>query len=144
MTKRAVGWMGALALVLAVALSARQARRIARSVFNRTILAATGAVPDVGKASQPLPPRDPNFLLPQRLDAWQIIGPGGGGTFYQPAISPHDPNLVFATTDMTECYVSENGGHTWRAFNYCMVFPSLWRFPSRSRSELWAAWSMDS
>ncbi|HEY2013019.1 MAG TPA: hypothetical protein VGH38_05925 [Bryobacteraceae bacterium] len=54
---------------------------------------------------------------PRRMDAWTIIGPGGGGTFYHPAISPHDPNLVFATTDMTGCFVSENGGRTWREFN---------------------------
>ena len=62
-------------------------------------------------------PRAHDFLQPQRLDSWQIVGPGGGGTFYNAAISPHDPNLVFASTDMTECYVSENGGHTWRSFN---------------------------
>jgi photosystem II stability/assembly factor-like uncharacterized protein len=54
---------------------------------------------------------------PRRLDAWNIVGPGGGGTFYHPSISPHDPNLVFATTDMTQCFVSENGGRTWRQFN---------------------------
>ena len=28
---------------------------------------------------------------PARLDAWQVIGPGGGGTMRRPAISPHDP-----------------------------------------------------
>ena len=56
-------------------------------------------------------------VQPRRLDAWSIIGPGGGGTFYHPAISPHDPNLVFATTDMTQCFVSEDGGQTWRQFN---------------------------
>jgi len=54
---------------------------------------------------------------PRRLDAWTIIGPGGGGAFYHPSISPHDPNLVFATTDMTQCFVSENGGQSWRQFN---------------------------
>jgi photosystem II stability/assembly factor-like uncharacterized protein len=68
--------------------------------------------------NDPLLPRDPDFLKPQRLDAWQIIGPGGGGTFHNPSISPHDPNLVFASTDMSSCFVSENGGHTWREFNF--------------------------
>src|SRR5207302_9599537 len=56
-------------------------------------------------------------VAPARMDAWRIIGPGGGGTFYNASISPHDPNLVFASTDMTSCYVSENGGLTWREFN---------------------------
>src|SRR5271165_2984368 len=103
MTKRAVGWIGALGLMLAVALSARVALRLARRVVNRPILAAVREAPEAPQANQTIPPRDPNFLLPQRLDAWQIIGPGGGGTFYYPSISPHDSNLVFATTDMTGC-----------------------------------------
>ena len=29
-----------------------------------------------------------------RLDAWTIIGPGGGGTMITPTISPHDPRIV--------------------------------------------------
>ena len=120
MMKRAIGWMGALVLLLGVAWCARVGWHRVRRVLDRPILAAvreTHAIPEVAEAAQALPPRDANFLPPQRQDAWQIIGPGGGGTFYEPAISPHDPNLVFATTDMTSCFVSENGGHTWRAFN---------------------------
>jgi photosystem II stability/assembly factor-like uncharacterized protein len=58
---------------------------------------------------------------PKRLDAWTIIGPGGGGTFHHPAISPFDPNLVFVSTDMTGCFVSEDGGLTWREFNLRMT-----------------------
>jgi photosystem II stability/assembly factor-like uncharacterized protein len=54
---------------------------------------------------------------PQRLDAWRIIGPGGGGTFYHPTISPFDPNLVVATSDMTDSFITDNGGKTWRQFN---------------------------
>jgi photosystem II stability/assembly factor-like uncharacterized protein len=64
-----------------------------------------------------IPPADAEVLKPPRLDSWQIIGPGGGGTLLNPAISPHDPNLVFMTTDMGACFVSENGGRTWREFN---------------------------
>src|ERR1051326_695626 len=56
-------------------------------------------------------------IRPKRLDAWTIIGPGGGGTFYNPAISPHDPKLVLASTDMTQCFITENEGVTWRQFN---------------------------
>lgn len=54
---------------------------------------------------------------PERLDAWQIIGPGGGGTFYNPTISPFDPNLVLVSSDMTDSFITENGGRTWREFN---------------------------
>jgi photosystem II stability/assembly factor-like uncharacterized protein len=59
----------------------------------------------------------PHLVGPKRLDAWTIIGPGGGGAFFNPAISPHDPNLVLASTDMTQSFISENGGRTWRQFN---------------------------
>jgi photosystem II stability/assembly factor-like uncharacterized protein len=117
MGKRAVGWIGALGLLMALAWSAGVLVHSARRVFNFPILAAAREAPEVAADSQDLPPRDPNFLAPQRLDAWQIIGPGGGGTFYHPSISPHDPNLVFVSTDMGSCYVSENGGRTWRAFS---------------------------
>ena len=54
---------------------------------------------------------------PPRNDAWHIIGPGGGGAFFFPAISPHDPSLVLATSDMTDCFLTENGGRTWRELN---------------------------
>ena len=118
MTKRAAGWICALGLLLAVSLGGvKLARGVRREIhrFHRPILAeARESVPE---APQAVDPRTPDFLQPQRLDAWRIIGPGGGGAFYNPAISPHDPNLVFASTDMTACYVSENGGRTWRTFN---------------------------
>jgi photosystem II stability/assembly factor-like uncharacterized protein len=51
-----------------------------------------------------------------RRDAWRILGPGGGGTFFRPTISPHDPMLVVETTDMTSGYVSTDGGESWRLF----------------------------
>jgi photosystem II stability/assembly factor-like uncharacterized protein len=127
MTKRALGFTGALGLLLlAAALCVvvtapgmrRELRRskVVRGVWREfhRLRAATHAASDT---SQERVPRAPDFIQPQRLDDWQIIGPGGGGTFYFPSISPHDPNLVFATTDMTACYVSENGGRTWRTFN---------------------------
>ncbi len=52
-----------------------------------------------------------------RRDAWKILGPGGGGTLYMPTVSPHDPNTVLATCDMTGAYISRDGGHSWRNFN---------------------------
>ena len=70
-------------------------------------------------------------VRPHRLDAWSIIGPGGGGTFYNASISPFDPNLVFATSDMTQCYVSEDGGLTWREFNLRMTCRSFTFDPKR-------------
>ena len=52
-----------------------------------------------------------------RLDAWQVIGPGGGGAQFNPTVSPVDPNLVLVNCDMTGTYISTDGGNSWRMFN---------------------------
>ncbi len=52
-----------------------------------------------------------------RFDNWTIIGPGGGGGQFFPAISPHDPNVVLEHCDMTGAYVTADGGFSWRMFN---------------------------
>lgn len=52
-----------------------------------------------------------------RLDAWRVIGPGGGGAQFFPAVSPHDTKLVLVACDMTGAYISENSGESWRMFN---------------------------
>jgi len=156
--KRLLGLIGALALLAAVVLAvlatvpgARHQLRhavgpslkrelrsspMARTAWHeaRSLLAAAHAA---AGPEQELPPRDPDLLQPQRLDAWQIIGPGGGGTFYNPSVSPHDPNLVFASTDMTGCYVSENGGRTWRTFN--MWFTCRFYFDPKLPNRVYAS-----
>jgi photosystem II stability/assembly factor-like uncharacterized protein len=40
-------------------------------------------------------------------------GPGGGGAMFWPAISPHDPKLMFVSCDMNGFYRSEDSGQTW-------------------------------
>jgi photosystem II stability/assembly factor-like uncharacterized protein len=52
-----------------------------------------------------------------RQDAWRILGPGGGGAQFYPAVSPHDPNLALVACDMTGAYISEDGGKSWRMFS---------------------------
>ncbi|MCX6619726.1 MAG: hypothetical protein NTY38_01335 [Acidobacteria bacterium] len=52
-----------------------------------------------------------------RNDAWTVIGPGGGGAQFLPAISPHDPNVVLVGCDMTGAYLTKDGGKSWRMFN---------------------------
>ncbi len=62
----------------------------------------------LGSAAEPGPAR--------RLDAWRVIGPGGGGTLRRPAISPHDPQVVVEGCDMTGSYITRDGGQSWRMF----------------------------
>ncbi len=45
------------------------------------------------------------------------IGPGGGGAFFEPTVSPHDPNQILVACDMTNGYFSDSGGRSWRSFN---------------------------
>jgi len=48
---------------------------------------------------------------------WNVIGPGGGGGQFYPAISPHDPEVALIACDMTGAYITYNGGKSWRMFN---------------------------
>jgi photosystem II stability/assembly factor-like uncharacterized protein len=48
---------------------------------------------------------------------WRILGPGGGGAQYRPTVSPHDPNTVLLTTDMTGGFITRDAGRRWRRFN---------------------------
>jgi photosystem II stability/assembly factor-like uncharacterized protein len=48
---------------------------------------------------------------------FKIIGPGGGGAMFHPTISPHDPNTVLVSSDMTGSYITHDGGKSWRMFN---------------------------
>jgi photosystem II stability/assembly factor-like uncharacterized protein len=48
---------------------------------------------------------------------WKRIGPGGGGSQFEPTVSPHDPATVLVRCDMTGGYVTRDGGRSWGMFN---------------------------
>src|ERR1700680_1852496 len=48
---------------------------------------------------------------------FHVIGPGGGGAMFNPTISPHDPDTVLVSCDMTGSYITHDGGKSWRMFN---------------------------
>jgi photosystem II stability/assembly factor-like uncharacterized protein len=52
-----------------------------------------------------------------RLDKWQVLGMGGGGTMILPTISPHKPSIMVEGCDMTGCYLTMDGGRSYRMFN---------------------------
>src|SRR5271157_3959090 len=52
-----------------------------------------------------------------RYDRWEVIGPGGGGGMFLPTISPHSTKDVVVSGDMTGCFISHDGGSSWRMFN---------------------------
>lgn len=44
---------------------------------------------------------------------FECLGPGGGGGIFNAAASPHDPNLIFVSCDMSGFYRSTDGGRSW-------------------------------
>ncbi|MFC1452034.1 WD40/YVTN/BNR-like repeat-containing protein [Verrucomicrobiota bacterium] len=66
----------------------------------------TVEVTPVGEAEEALP-------LEVQQERWTSVGIGGGGGFFSPAGSPHDPNLVFVSSDMGGFYRSETAGKSW-------------------------------
>ncbi len=73
-----------------------------------------------------------------RLDAWRVIGPGGGGTMIHPAISPHDSGLAVEGCDMTGAYITRDGGKAWRMFNLGSV-ATAFAFDPKNASVIYAA-----
>src|SRR6266487_5001700 len=53
----------------------------------------------------------------ERPGGFRVLGPGGGGAMFNPTISPHDPNTVLISCDMTGAYITHDGGQSWRMFN---------------------------
>jgi photosystem II stability/assembly factor-like uncharacterized protein len=52
-----------------------------------------------------------------RNDAWRIAGYGGGGAMFHPTVSPHNANYAYVSCDMSQSFVTYNGGESWRMFN---------------------------
>jgi photosystem II stability/assembly factor-like uncharacterized protein len=73
-----------------------------------------------------------------RLDAWRVLGPGGGGTMTHPVVSPHDTAVVVEGCDMTGAYITRDGGASWRMFNLGTV-PSAFVFDPRDANVIYAA-----
>jgi len=68
-----------------------------------------------------------NFILFISLFCieWQPAGPGGGGAMFVPAVSPHNPNLMFISCDMGGVYRSTDGGTSWHMINFRQLKNSI-------------------
>jgi len=72
--------------------------------------------------------------------AVDILGIGGAGGLFSPAISPLDPKLMFITSDMSGVYRSTDGGQTWRMLHWRQLCDSLRSRPVFTKSAvIWAA-----
>jgi photosystem II stability/assembly factor-like uncharacterized protein len=70
-------------------------------------------------------------------DGWSVIGAGGGGAMFTPAISPLNSQLAFVSCDMTGSYITENGGDDWRMFNLRGVV-DFYAFDSKDPNTVYA------
>ena len=52
---------------------------------------------------------------------WNSRGPGAGGGIFGPASSPHDPNVMFITCDMSELFVTTNAAASWDTIHFNQV-----------------------
>ncbi len=79
------------------------------ALFALTVFLATGCGgPSAGKAGS---------QSAADSSGWSVIGPGGGGSMFEPTVSPFDPDFAFLRCDMTGAYVTHDGGESWKMFN---------------------------
>ncbi len=58
-----------------------------------------------------------NVLFSQPT-SWKNIGPGGGGAFYSPSISPFNPSEVFIPSDMSDLFHTTDLGSNFSIVNF--------------------------
>ena len=91
----------------------RPCRPVCLSPMTLLVLAALSVGPSVlfKGASAAEGPEGP----PRR---WTSVGMGGGGAMFYPAGSPHDPDLLFVSSDMGGFYRSQDGGFSWQMLDW--------------------------
>ncbi|HET8674581.1 MAG TPA: hypothetical protein VFO63_02245, partial [Blastocatellia bacterium] len=52
---------------------------------------------------------------------WLSRGPGGGGALFAPSFSPHNPNELYISCDMSELFHSTNLGQSWRMLSFRQI-----------------------
>lgn len=92
--------------------------------YNSSMLSASasGAVGNRSQIEQKLsmiPVINSLLLYDRAVDpvqyqtVWESRGIGGGGGLFSPSISPHNPNELFMTTDMSSVFHSRDFGLSW-------------------------------
>jgi photosystem II stability/assembly factor-like uncharacterized protein len=73
-----------------------------------------------GVASNLLEPLESRLLL-STVPTWLSVGPGGGGSFFSPSISPYNASEIYTPSDMGGLYHTTDAGATWQVVDghYC-------------------------
>ena len=49
---------------------------------------------------------------------WEPVGLGGGGAMFAPAVSRANPDLMFINSDMSDAFMSRDGGKSWNMIHH--------------------------
>lgn len=90
------------------------------------LLAAAFCISCTSRAQVDGPGPPPQSAGASRLNEWRILGPGGGSAMFFPVVSPHDKKTFLVTSDMTGCYITEDGGVSWRMFYLRYTCRAVW------------------
>jgi len=52
---------------------------------------------------------------------WTPVGLTGGGGMFTPAISPHDANRMMVSCDMSDAFISRDGGENWTMIHFSQL-----------------------
>lgn len=53
-----------------------------------------------------------------QISQWTSKGAGGGGALFSPAFSPHDPNEIYISCDMSELFRTTDLGNSWKEVDF--------------------------
>lgn len=70
-----------------------------------------------GIASGLLEPLESRLLL-STVPSWVSVGPGGGGSFFNPSISPYNASEIYTPSDMGGLYHTTDSGATWQVMDW--------------------------
>jgi len=60
---------------------------------------------------------EPRLLL-AAVQAWQQVGPGGGGALFSPSINPNNLKQIYIASDMGQIFTTKNGGDSWQTAGF--------------------------
>ena len=89
-----------------------------KSIFFAVLVFVAGAmIGGCNNVAQPHEGKPTASNLNPATNAAAYTGPGGGGAMFHPTVSPHNPDNVLVSCDMTGAYVTHNAGAKWTRFN---------------------------
>src|SRR3569833_745774 len=79
-------------------------------------------------------------LATDKKTTFEVMGIGGAGGMFSPAVSPNDPNLMFISCDMSGVYRAADGGKSWAMLHRHELSDALHNHPTNAKDAMyWAS-----